>query len=404
MKFYSKLLSVLAVAAIFASCDKKDSLTSYTPGNAPQLKSSTLSVAPIAADSNNTVISFNWTDPRYSINGNTKYVLEIDSVTKGFSNPYRREMTGQNTTSIIAKDLNTWMLSRGYAFNVPVSLEARVVSSYTNNNERLSSNVLPIRATPYKTPPRVAVPTSGKLFLVGSASQGGWTNPVPVPAQEFSQLDATTWAGIFQLNGGQEYLVLPENGNWAKKYAMSDNTVAGAQTSGTFGYHVDGQPAPDIYTQNFKGPATSGLYRIELDFQTGRYSVTPWKGMLADNFYIVGAATPNGWNNNSPAPANQTFTRINSSEYTLTLPLVGGQEYLILPVAGSWDQKYALQDNGVAGITTGGQFGYHDNTVAGGTFDANFKAPATSGTYTIKLNLAAKTTPGSNASGTFKVQ
>jgi hypothetical protein len=404
MKLYSRLLSVLALVVLFASCDKKDKLNTFNPGTAPQLQVSSISEAPLAVDSNNNVLTFTWSDPRYSINGTTKYVLEIDSVTKGFSNPYRRELTGQNTTSIIAKELNNWMLGRGYAFNVPVSLEARLVSSYANNNERLISNVIPIRMTPYKTPPRVAVPTSDKLFIVGSATQGAWANPVPVPSQEFSKLDATTWAGVFNLIGGQEYLLLPENGNWSKKYAMSDNSVAGAPVSGTFGYHVDGQPAPDPFTQNFKGPLTSGLYRIEVDFQTGRYTVTPWKGMLTNNFYITGAATGDGWANANPAPASQTFTRLNSSEYTLTLPLVGGQEFLILPVAGNWGQKYALQDNSVAGISSGGEFGYHDGSTASGIFDANFKAPATSGTYTIKLNLAARVTPNSNASGRFTIQ
>ncbi|GAB4093168.1 SusE domain-containing protein [Flaviaesturariibacter terrae] len=404
MKLFSKLLSAFAIAALLTACDKKDAADVAANGNAPKLESNTVVLAPQAVDSLRNVLSLRWTSPNYSANMATKYIIQIDSVGQNFANPYSREVMSANSIDIMAKDLNNWMVGRGWAFNVPVSLEMRVISSYSNNNERLYSNVIPIRMTPYRTPPRVAVPTSDSLVIVGSASEVGWTNNNPAQVlQKFAKLDGTTWAGIFYLTGGGEFLVLPEAGNWGKKYALQDNTVANVTSSGSFGYH-DGSTPSGTYDANFKAPATTGYYRIELDFQTGRYTITPWKGMLAPNFYVTGAATGDGWANSATPPASQTFTRTSSSEYTLTTTLQGGQEFLILPVAGSWNQKYAVQDNTVAGISAGGDFGYHDGTVAGGIFDANFKAPATTGTRTIKLNLAARVTPGSNASGRFTIQ
>jgi len=48
-----------------------------------------------------------------------------------------------------------------------------VISSYGNNNERLVTNVVKVNAKTYKVPPRVALPTTGKLYIVGDATAGG---------------------------------------------------------------------------------------------------------------------------------------------------------------------------------------------------------------------------------------
>ena len=104
------------------------------------------------------------------------------------------------------------MLAWGFEFNKAYDLDVRVISSRANNNERKISNILKIRATPYKIPPRVALPTTQRLFIIGGATVGGWNNPVPVPSQEFARIDETTWGGVFQLSSSQGYLLLPENG------------------------------------------------------------------------------------------------------------------------------------------------------------------------------------------------
>jgi hypothetical protein len=216
-------------------------------------------------------------------------------------------------------------------------------------------------------PPKVALPTTGKLFLVGDASQGGWNNPVPVPTQEFAQLDETTWGGVFNLVGGKQYLVLPLNGDWGHKFSVADGSVPA--TGGDFGY--------DLST-NFNGPATGGWYKIILDFQRGKFTVTPFTSVLPDNLFIVGDATAGGWNNPVPVPSQQ-LTRQNSSVFKLSLPLIGGKEYLLLPVNGDWTHKYAVQDNSIPGLSAGGDFGYD--------FAKNFPAPATSGNFTITANF-----------------
>ena len=365
------LFASAAVMMLYTSCEKVGDLTLYSNGTAVVLSSSVSTLAPVAADSDKTIITFSWTDPKYaSAPATFKYTLEIDSTGRGFAKEATKVVIGSLSTTMQAKELNTILLGFGFAFNTGYDVDVRVTSSYGNNNEQIKSNIIKLRVTPYVTPPKVVPPTSGHLFLVGDASQGGWNNPVPVPTQEFSKIDSVTYGGVFNIVGGKQYLALPVNGDWSHKFAVTDNSITGLSAGGDFGYD---------FPQNFPGPATSGWYRIIFNFQTGKFAVTPFTSTLPTNLYIVGDATAGGWNNPVPVPSQQ-LVRLNSSAWELSLPLTGGKQYLLLPVNGDWSNKYAVADNSIAGLAAGGDFGYN--------FGQNFPGPATSGTYKISVNFA----------------
>ena len=370
MKYLLKInLFVMAIALMFASCDKKDMLATHGSGTDVTLSASTTSIVPSPGDSSNVATTFSWTSPNYDTDSATyKYILEIDT-SSNFTNPYQKIILGARDTAFSNKELNTVALSFGFAFNIAYDMYARVISSYSNNNEQYISNTVKLNYTPYKVPPKIALPASGKLFLVGDASQGGWNNPVPTPTQEFAQIDETTFGGVFNLVGGKQFLLLPVNGDWTNKYGNvcgSDgcNDAAGAD------FKEQGN--------NFKGPDADGWYTIIVNFQTGKFSVTPYTGTLATDLFMVGAATPGGWNNPVPVPSQQ-FTRVNSSVFTLTLPITGGQQFLFLPVNGDWSNKYGA----ICG-SDGCNNAMGDNFMYGGN---NFKGPETSGTYTFTVNF-----------------
>jgi hypothetical protein len=371
MKSFFRLFIFVAGAAFaLAACNKVADLPHYEHGNAPTLTASATTIAPLPADSNNVALTLSWTSPKYATDtANYKYTIEIDTTGKNFANPYTKVVMGSKSATFTAKELNNMLLAKGYAFNVPVDMDVRMTSSYGNNNERLTSNVIKVKMTPYKVPPKVPLPTSSRLFIVGDATAGGWNNPVPVPSQELARLDETTWGGIFQLTGGKEYLLLPVNGDWGHKFSVANKTVAGLSGGGNFGYDL---------ADNFPGPATSGLYKIIVDFQAGKFTVTPYTGVLPTNLYLVGDATAGGWNNPVPTPSQQ-FTRVNSSVFEITVPLTGGKEYLILPVNGDWSHKFSVANKSLAGLSSGGTFGYD--------LPDNFPAPATSGNYKITVNF-----------------
>ena len=371
MKNILKLLfASAAMIMLFSACNKVADLPYYSTGTAVVLSSSVSTLAPVAADSNKTVITFSWTNPKYASDPATfKYILEIDSSGRKFAKEATKVVIKDLSTTMLAKELNSILLGLGFNYNTPYDVDVRVTSSYGNNNDQIQSNVIKLRVTPYVIPPKVVPPTSGKLFLVGDASQGGWNNPVPVPTQEFAKLDSVTYGGVFNIIGGKQYLALPVNGDWSHKFAVNDNTVPGLSVGGDFGYDL---------SQNFPGPAASGWYTIIFNFQSGKFIVTPFTGNLPNNLFIVGDATPGGWNNPVPVPSQQ-FTRLNSSVFQLTLPIIGGKQYLFLPVNGDWSHKYAVQDNTVTGLSAGGAFGYD--------YPQNFPGPATNGNYKVTVNF-----------------
>jgi starch-binding outer membrane protein SusE/F len=372
MKYFIQVALFVAIAGfIFTACEKVDALPKYKNGAAPSLSASVEQLAPMPADSLNAAVMFSWTNPGYSSDSTSyKYLVEIAPAGTQFAKAAVRKISGVLSTTYTAKEINDILLANGYSFGVAYDMDVRVTSSYANNNEQLLSNVKTLKMTPYKVPPKVSLPTTGKLYLVGSASEGGWNNPVPAPSQEFARLDETTWGGVFNLKGGSEFLILPLNGNWDNKFAVADNSVPGLENGGAFGFN---------FSKNFPGPASDGVYKIIVDFQSGNFTVTPYtENTLPADLFMVGNATPGDWNNPVPVPGQQ-FTRLNAAEWQLTLALNGGKEYLILPKNGSWDHKYAVADNSVAGLAQGGSFGYDKSQ--------NFPGPATSGTYTIKVNF-----------------
>lgn len=373
MKFLNKI-GLLAVTIFFmvSACEKVPDLPVYNEGIESVLSSSAATLAPLPADSNKTVLTLNWTSPEYAADSATyKYIVQIDSAGRNFSKATSKEIIGARTMSLTAKELNTIMLSYGFEFNKPYNMDMRVVSSYRNNNERRLSNTVKLTATPYKIPPKVTLPTTGKLYLVGDATQGGWNNPVPVPTQELTKIDETTYGGIFNLVGGKQYLVLPLNGNWDNKYSVASNTVPGLSAGGDFGFNL---------SDNFPGPAASGWYKLILDFQTGKFTVTPFNQQhgLPDSLYIVGDATPGGWNNPVPTPS-QKFTRINSTRFEIaSIPLTTGKAYLLLPENGNWGKKFGAVDDQAPGVKVAGPFKPEG---------LNIPAPDVTGNYKVSVDF-----------------
>ncbi|PWT76709.1 MAG: hypothetical protein C5B59_05865 [Bacteroidetes bacterium] len=368
---YKIIFPLLFIAGFYVACDKAEPLSMYKSGTQPTLSSSTNTIAPAPSDSSNSVVTFSWTDSHFATDSaSVKYIVEMDSSGRNFSKETTWVLSGQRSISFTAKQLNTVLLGYGFSFGVSYSMDVRITASYANNNDQKISNVVTVQMTPYKVPPKVQPPTSGKLFLVGSATQGGWANPVPVPTQEFSQIDSVTYAGVFDITGGNQYLFLPVNGDWGHKYSVADNTITGLANGGDFGYDLK---------DNFPGPANTGKYVIWVDFQAGKFTVTPFTGNLPDSLYMVGDATAGGWANPVPVPSQQ-FTRDNSSLWELTLPLTGGKQYLFLPKNGDWTHKYAVQDNTIPGLANGGTFGYD--------YPKNFPGPSADGTYKIEVNFA----------------
>ncbi|MBV9960945.1 MAG: SusE domain-containing protein [Parafilimonas sp.] len=155
MKNIYKLLFAIIALSAFSSCqkilDKKDSLPPYAnAGNAPTLTSDVTTVSPTPADSSKPVVTFSWTSPKYAVDSSTvKYILEIDSSATSTDGGFKREVTGELSTSLTGRELNSILLNWGFALGETHTINAKLISSYTNNNQQFTSNVVTIQVNAY---------------------------------------------------------------------------------------------------------------------------------------------------------------------------------------------------------------------------------------------------------------
>lgn len=274
-------LALSFLALLMSSCKKEISQVVYEGGTSPALSAASTDPALLTqANANNVVNTFTWTNPDYQFNTGVSsqdvtYTLQIDTTGSNFTNPKIAELVTSKSlsTTVTVKQLNTLLLTSGLNEDLVHHLDLRIKATLVNSSAPLYSNVIHWDVTPYLDVVVVLpkdLPTvnsnSGALFLVGDATQGGWNNPVPTPSQQFTQISAYEYVITTNLIGGKQYLFLPKNGDWGHKYAVADNTLPGLSAGGSFGADL---------SQNFPGPATSGLYKIDVNFKTGLFSVTP---------------------------------------------------------------------------------------------------------------------------------
>ena len=158
-----------------------------------------------------------------------------------------------------------------YQLQLPVSvarqIEIRITASLGNNIGALASNVLRFTVTPFATPPAVTPPSTNKLFITGSATPASWQCGCGEPelaSQQFTRLSATLYTLNINLNAGGSYLLLPQYGSWSAKFGGTGGNNTNNVNGGDF--RADGS--------DLLAPAVSGLYKIDVDFQRGKFTVT----------------------------------------------------------------------------------------------------------------------------------
>lgn len=178
MKNILKILFVtIAIATFISACNKVDNLTKvealpiYQLGVSPVLSSSATTVAPTVADTSNAIINFSWTNPKYSNDSTTtRYILEIDSTGKNFTNKNTKTVIGLLSTSLTGRELNGMLLNLGFKIGVAQAIDVRLISSYNNNNERYMSNVLKITVTPFPDPAKLVTSNTSVVCTLPDAA------------------------------------------------------------------------------------------------------------------------------------------------------------------------------------------------------------------------------------------
>ena len=271
MKNIRLFLTFFAAASLF-SCEKKISMITAESSTPPVLTATRTTINLAFATKDEEAVKLMWTNPNYMFSTGTSsqsvsYLIEIDTAGANFTNPNKKTIgvSKELSLSISQNDLNDYLLNQlTLKSGIPHNIEIRVTSSLINNALPLTSNVLKFTVTPYAIPPKVVPPSTGKLYIVGDATPGGWNNPVPVPSQELKQISPTLYEITLPLIADKSYLFLPLNGDWGTKFgsatANNANNVNGDDLKNGGG--------------NIKAPPVSGNYKIQVDFQRGKFIVT----------------------------------------------------------------------------------------------------------------------------------
>ena len=340
---------------------------SVTGFNDPSmLKSSAASVVGTAVTASATALTFTWTPSFKSYTGLVTYSMEYDSMGKNFASSQIYDLAGANPfKNITIGEINETALNEGVTPGSVGKIQYRIKATTVLGAISYSNAVAVSVKTFSPAPPN--------LYIVGDATPGGWANPVPTPSQQFIKIDANNFTLTINLTAGKSFLLLPVNGDWSHKYGgASDGTATGG------GVLLKDGAVPG---SNTPSPATSGYYKIDVNFLTSRYTVKPI--VVPANLFIVGDATPGGWANPVPVPSQQ-FTQLDGVSFGIVVNLTAGNSYLFLPVNGDWSHKFGGATNGTA---AGGGGLLADGSVPG----SNTPAPTTSGLYRIVVNFGTNT-------------
>jgi starch-binding outer membrane protein SusE/F len=285
MKRYFQKIMLIAAPGLFllASCKKDEAKVYYTGATtAPVLKASVSDSIPLPpTDTTANAVTFSWNNPNYQFSTgpssmNVTYYLQFDTTSNfNSTNMQTVAIASDLTKTFTVADLNNLisnglLLVQGQHHTLLVRLES-FIQPYTSGSPLAApqfSSTLSYGVTPFAPPPVVPPPSTGALFIIGDATPDNpqWDNSSNLASQQFTKISSTEFKITIALTGGKSYLFLPvDNGDWSHKYGGSTNGMSGS-----------GQLLVDsnVPSANTPAPGASGTYIVDVNFQTGKYTVT----------------------------------------------------------------------------------------------------------------------------------
>ena len=269
---FKNCLFAFAAVLFFYSCKKDEDKIIFEGGTAPVLTVSTPGPMVLNRNNaNNLAIRLNWTNPNYKFSTgvssqNVNYTLQVDTTGANFTNPSKQEISISNDLSkeFTVKDWNAIFSKMNLLENIPHNIEFRIKAVLGDGTVPLYSNLIKMVVTPYLDV-AVEIPASGKLYITGSATPASWMadNAPELVSQKFTQVNNTLYEIVINLSANNSFLFVPVYGNWSSKYGFdgegNKNNVNGDNFKSA--------------GNDIKAPATSGSYKVTVNFKTGKYTV-----------------------------------------------------------------------------------------------------------------------------------
>ncbi len=277
MKNRFLLLAFCAFAFSIIACKKAENTDYFEGGMAPVLSASAATVSLESGQEANTALVLNWTNPNYMFTSGVSsqdvtYTIEMDTLGANFG-------SSKKVSTVVSKDLmktytvgelnailgNDMLLQLAPRRNYTIQLR---VTSSIGSAVKITSNVVSVITKPFAPPPKVEPPASGTLYITGDATPGNWQCACGEPeltSQKFNKMSSTLYVlPSIPLIGGKSYTFVPVYGSWNVKYSIKTKNDPNEVNGGDF----------QVGGEDILAPATSGNYKIEVNFQTGKFTVT----------------------------------------------------------------------------------------------------------------------------------
>lgn len=260
---------LLLFASLLFSCEKDESKIYFQGGTAPVLTANQTELVLTRDKADQPAVTFSWTNPEYSFNTgvsslNVTYLLQVDTTGSSFSAPQEVSITSELSKTFTDKDLNAILTKLNLMEDIPHNMEFRIKASLVNNTVPLYSNVIQMVITPYLDV-AVPIPPTGELYITGDGTPSNWTN-TPPETQACEKISNTEYSIVMHFKPGFYYKFLSTQGFWQPQYGGS------SATGGDIGYNfgLPGQSDP----AGIPTPGEEGDYKVDLNFKTGKYTVT----------------------------------------------------------------------------------------------------------------------------------
>lgn len=360
----AQILLFLAVilSLILPACQEEEILSPVIEREVALSASDTILVLN-QKQANNTGVTFNWTAAsNKGTNAAIDYILQIDREGNGFESPLVVELgRGVYSKSYKVKELNNILLD---VFEIPSGSESNIVSRIIatvadDSVEPEVSNEVVLTVTPYE-------PVAEALYIIGSAAPNGWSadNATPLTV---AQNDPTTFTALVPLRPG-EFKFITTLGQFLPSYNK------GADENSLVYRTEDSQPDEKFVIEEGQG----GMYKITVDLVDLTISVEEKDGPAYNQLWVVGSATPMGWDLDNAAEMVQSGS--DPFIFTFTDVLSAGE--LKIATAKSWDAPFFRPTVANAPITS-----TEVQESAGDPDNKWLLTEAEAGLYKITLNL-----------------
>lgn len=265
---------ILFISLIAGGCKKDETKVLFAGGTPPVLSADQSELVLTKDNATQTAVTFSWTNPGYSFNTgvssqDVSYILQVDTAGADFTSPSKQEISISKDLSktFTVTDINTVLGKLDLLENVPHNVEFRLYSSLGNNSVRLYSNVVSMVITPYLDV-AVPLPPTGELYITGNAVPSDWTNSPP-ETQKCEMVSKVEYSIVVDLAPGKQYKFLSTLTQWQPQYGITKD-AGNSASSGLIGFNMGNGSDPDA----FNTPADAGSYKVDLNFKTGKYTVT----------------------------------------------------------------------------------------------------------------------------------